>query len=178
MQFRRVSCEGGFKCRDVAEPDQIQKCRGLCLNSDFGSDNISINSNSLPTTLTVDPFLNNDIIHLLLPSTATAKNIEDNRPDFSIEDKIQPESLKIMEMQFVTVDPLNSSDIVSNDIEVSDEANQGHTYKKMSVHIGEDAALFLAKINVQSDQPGEPSLDVSKIKPTFKWKIGLWTRVS
>jgi hypothetical protein len=50
----------------------------------------------------------------------------------------------------------------------------------MSIHLGDDAALFLAKIQVQSDQPNDESkasIDVSKIKPTFKWKIGLWTRV-
>lgn len=52
----------------------------------------------------------------------------------------------------------------------------------MSIHLGDDAALFLAKIKGQSDQPNydqphKASVDVSKIKPTFKWKIGLWTRV-
>lgn len=86
-----------------------------------------------------------------------------------------------MDMQFVNADPTNSlPDINSNDVELSDDAlaNQGHSYKKMSIHIGEDAALFLAKVNVQSDQPGEASIDVSKIRPTFKWRIGLWTRVT
>jgi hypothetical protein len=52
----------------------------------------------------------------------------------------------------------------------------------MSIHLGDDAALFLAKIKGQSDQPNydqphKASVDVSKIKPTFKWEIGLWTRV-
>jgi hypothetical protein len=54
----------------------------------------------------------------------------------------------------------------------------------MSIHIGQDAADFLAKIQyhppaIQSDQPVDLSLfDVSKMKPSFKWKIGLWTKVS
>lgn len=185
VQFRRVSCEGGYKCRDALEPEQIQTCRGHCQSTELATENANNASNSSDPTITTlvplaEPEINNDIINLLLPSsTPTTKNVEKKRPDFYVDDKIQPENLKIMEMQIVTASPSALPDINSNDVELSDEAlaNQRHSYKKMSVHIGEDAALYLAKINVQSDQPGEPSIDVSKIKPAFKWKIGLWTRV-
>lgn len=121
----------------------------------------------------------NLLIPSAVPSTVGVSN--DRRPDFYVEDKILPENLKIMEMQVVTANPLASArpELDTNDVELADEAYLGHSYKKMSIHIGDDAALFLAKIQVQSDQPNDSksSIDVSKIKPTFKWKIGLWTRV-
>lgn len=141
-----------------------------------------IDSNSTSDPLIphlIEPEINNEILNLLIPSTVP-NNIgadSDRRPDSYVEDKIQPENLKVMEMQIVTADPLLARpELDSNDVELADEAYQGHSYKKMSIHIGDDAALFLAKIQVQSDQP-EASIDVSKIKPSFKWKIGLWTRV-
>lgn len=135
----------------------------------------------------IEPEINNEILNLLIPSTVSNNEgmATQSRPEFYVEDKIQPQNLKVMEMQIVTADPMASTllpgtEVESNDIELADEAYQGHSYKKMSIHIGEDAALFLAKIQVQSDQPADSpaSIDVSKIKPTFKWKIGLWTRVS
>lgn len=127
----------------------------------------------------IEPEINNEILNLLIPSTVPNAD-NDRRPDSYVEDKILPENLKVMEMQIVTADPLLSRpELDTNDVELADEAYQGHSYKKMSIHIGEDAALFLTKIQVQSDQPEEPqtSIDVSKMKPSFKWKIGLWTRV-
>lgn len=181
-----------MKCRDLLEPESIQKCRGLCLNAELSGDALNVtleNDRSIDPLLGASPHLmepdiNNDMLNLLIPSAlpSTVGVANDRRPDFYIEDKIQPENLKVMEMQIVTADPLGSArpELDTNDVELADEAFQGgHSYKKMSIHIGEDAALFLAKIQVQSDQPDESkaSIDVSKIKPTFKWKIGLWTRV-
>lgn len=136
----------------------------------------------------IEPEINNEILNLLIPSTVPNNEgiTSEKRPEFYVEDKIQPENLKVMEMQIINADPMASNqssrpELETNDIELSDQAYEpGHSYKKMSIHIGDDAALFLAKIQVQSDQPDEShhhSIDVSKIKPTFKWKIGLWTRV-
>lgn len=138
-----------------------------------------------PSPHLIEPEINNEILNLLLPSTVPSTDgaTSERRPTFYVEDKIQPENLKVMEMEIVTSDPLASSsmpELDNNNIELADESYQGHSYKKMSIHIGEDAALFLAKIQVQSDQPDEShaaAIDVSKIKPSFKWKIGLWTRV-
>lgn len=195
VQFRRVSCDGGLKCRDQLEPESIQKCRGQCLNTDLNLDlfNASSEHNTSDPSLVkphlIEPEINNEILNLLVPSTVPVeKEVDaDRRPEFYVEDKILPENLKVMEMEIVTIGPLPSTsqssqpEMETNDIELADEAYQasGHGYKKMSIHIGEDAALFLAKIQVQSDQPGESgtSIDVSKIKPSFQWKIGLWTRV-
>ena len=180
-----------MKCRDLLEPESIQKCRGLCLNAEFSGDalNGTFENNRTSDILLgssphfIEPDINNEILNLLIPSAvpSTVGATSERRPDFYVEDKIQPDNLKVMEMQIVTANPLGSTrpELDTNDVELSDEAFQGHGYKKMSIHIGDDAALFLAKIQVQSDQPDESkaSIDVSKIKPTFKWKIGLWTRV-
>lgn len=163
-----------MKCRDQLEPESIQKCRGLCLNGDMRLDNVTTNGDVLVTETSSSPQLdsdiNNEILNLLIPS-------DPGRPDSFVEDKIQPDNLKVVEMQLVTDHPL----VDSNDIEQADEAYQmSHAQKKMSIHIGEDAANFLAKL--QADQPtdhhDESSVDLSKIKPSFKWKIGLWTRVT
>uniref|UniRef100_A0A0P5WCA6 A disintegrin and metalloproteinase with thrombospondin motifs n=3 Tax=Daphnia magna TaxID=35525 RepID=A0A0P5WCA6_9CRUS len=191
VQFRRVFCDGGLKCRDLLEPESIQKCRGLCLNAEISGDTFNsttdVNTTSNPQTASphlIEPEINNEILNLLIPSAvpSTVGVSNDRRPDFYVEDKILPENLKIMEMQVVTANPLASArpELDTNDVELADEAYLGHSYKKMSIHIGDDAALFLAKIQVQSDQPNDSksSIDVSKIKPTFKWKIGLWTRCS
>jgi hypothetical protein len=179
-----------LKCRDLLEPESIQKCRGLCLNADWSGDahnGTSENNKTSDPLLSphlIEPDINNEILNLLIPSAvpSTVGVANERRPDFYVEDKIQPENLKVMEMQIVTADPLGSTrpELDTNDVELADEAFQGHSYKKMSIHLGDDAALFLAKIQVQSDQPNDESkasIDVSKIKPTFKWKIGLWTRV-
>lgn len=184
-----------MKCRDQFEPESIQKCRGQCINSDLNlaifNASASVSNDSDLTAAKphlIEPEINNEILNLLVPSKAVANPLTDGdrRPDFYVEDKIQPEDLKVMEMEIVTNEPIASTsqplltDLDTNDIELSDEAYQGgHSYKKMSIHIGEDAALFLAKIQVQSDQPDESQspIDVTKIKPTFQWKIGLWTKV-
>lgn len=170
-----------MKCRDVLEPESIQKCRGLCLNVDVRNENLNnITSEDLfgettiapITTGQIEPEINNDILNMLLTS-------EPSRPNSFIEDKIQPDSLKVIEMKLMTKDLPDS-----NDIEQADEAYKlAHTPKKMAIHIGEDAANFLAKL--QADQPDhhhqhqhqQDTVDLSKMKPSFKWKIGLWTRV-
>lgn len=190
VQFRRVFCDGGLKCRDQLEPESIQKCRGLCLNAEMSGDifdsTTDLNRTSnLQTTSPhlIEPDINNEILNLLIPSAVpgTVSVSNDRRPDFYVEDKLLPENLKIMEMEVVTANLQASArpQLDTNDVELADEAYHGQSYKKMSIHIGDDAALFLAKIQLQSDQPdySKNSIDVSKIKPTFKWKIGLWTRV-
>ena len=172
-----------MKCRDQLEPESIQKCRGLCLNAELGAAENETTTNetsvdletTLPPPHQLEPDINNEIINLLLPSSTDVDS--ERRPDTFVEDKIQPDALKVLEMQLVTADP-SSSLIDSNAIE---QADQPATFKKMAIHIGDDAANFLAKL--QADQPAAeappPSLvDLSKMKPTFKWKIGLWTRVS
>lgn len=184
-----------MKCRDQFEPESIQKCRGQCINSDLNlaifNASASVSNDSDLTAAKphlIEPEINNEILNLLVPSKAVSNPLTDGdrRPDFYVEDKIQPEDLKVMEMEIVTNEPIASTsqplltDLDTNDIELSDEAYQGgNSYKKMSIHIGEDAALFLAKIQVQSDQPdaSQSPIDVTKIKPTFQWKIGLWTKV-
>lgn len=116
--------------------------------------------------------INNEILNLLLPSSST----DEVRPDTFVEDKIQPDSLKVMEMQFVTDDPLDS-----NTIDEHQPADHHPPYK-MAVHVGEDAANFLAKLhppsNISTDDEPSSTVDLSKMRPTFKWKIGLWTRCS
>ena len=185
VQFRRVSCEGGegIKCRDAIEPESIQKCRGFCLNSLEPTNN----NDSLLLLLKPESEVDNEIFASLPGSSSSALLTtpiyyeESPRPDFSVSDKIQPDSLQVMEMEIVT-NP--TDDLLSNDVEAPLSDEPLHVYKKMSIHIGQDAADFLAKIQyhppaIQSDQPVDASLfDVSKMKPSFKWKIGLWTKVS
>ena len=180
-----MSCEGGegIKCRDALEPESIQKCRGLCLNSIEANNNN--NNDSLLLLLQPESDVNNEIFASLpgssssLPPTPRSDE-ESSRPNTTVSDKIQPDNLQVMEMEYVT-NPTN--DFLSNEVEPPLSDEPVHVYKKMSIHIGQEAADFLAKIQhhppaIQADQPADLSpIDVSKMKPNFKWKIGLWTKV-
>ena len=129
-----------------------------------------------------EPEVNNEILNLLVPAMEKKKvETEERRPDFYVEDKVAPDQIQVVEMQPVDVgdvgQPQGGADLDSNDIALADQAPTGFhppTAKKMSIHIGEDAVLFLNKVHETADPTW---IDVSKIKPTFKWKIGQWTRV-
>ena len=107
----------------------------------------------------------------------------DKRPDYFVEDTVQVDGIQVMEMIPVTDLPSNAID--SNNIIQSDEGLPAAktTARKMSIHIGEDAMVFLNQIQNQvkiDHHPlttTPPLLDVSKMVPTFKWKIGIWSKV-
>lgn len=165
VQFRRVSCLGGMKCRDASEPESIQQCRNAC--ADW----------STPTPEITNDILDNDILAEKEEEEAKKEEAEEEkRPDYMVEDKLSVDDIQVVEMQNVTVDP---ADMDSNDIKLSDEGFKSNSNaKKMSIHVGEDAIHFLETLqkldNVDDDQQ---AIDVSKIKPDFNWKIGLWTKV-
>ena len=156
-----------MKCRDIFEPESVQKCRGSC-------DVASGSANNSDSRLHFEPEINNEILNLLLQ--ANQKDVNYKRADYYVEDKLKVDDIKVVQMENVTVD--------SNDIELSDEGFRvGGTggvavVKKMSFHVGEDAVNLLSKIQAGGDEEDEGKVvDVAKIKPTFKWKIGSWTRV-
>ena len=222
VQFRRVSCVGGMKCRDAQEPESIQQCRSGCANSSTFTP-LSNSTDVLPQPqgdeITND-IINNEIETIVGDGDKSQdkqqgkqpqeqeeqeqekqhlehqqqlqeqeqeqeqkqkqekETIEDGdrekRPDYSVEDVVDVDHLQVMEMQNVTFDP---SEMDSNDIELSDEGFKSSlNVKKMSIHLGEDAVNFLQSLQPPDDD-GQ-SIDVSKIKPQFNWKIGLWTKVS
>ena len=174
-----------MKCRDALEPETIRKCRGPCDGAD-GRDGNDDGGGGGGVGVSVggvaEPEINNEIIDLLVPAVepkkspksaaggegpeAPASGESQRRPDVHVEDKVAADRIQVVEMQ-----PLDDS----NDIALSDAPTSATASKKMSVHVGEDAVLFLDRL-AAARHPAD-TIDVAKIKPTFKWKIGQWTRV-
>merc|ERR1712136_506795 len=71
VQFRRVSCLGGMKCRDASEPESIQQCRNAC--ADW----------STPTPEITNDILDNDILAEKEEEQAKKEEAEEEkRPDY------------------------------------------------------------------------------------------------
>ena len=165
-----------MKCRDAFEPESIQQCRNACAGW------------SPPTPEIANDILDNDIVaekekvkveeeeeEEEKEEEVTEKTEEEKRPDYAVEDKVSVDDIQVLEMQNVTVDPIEMD---SNDIELSDEGF--NIVKKMSIHVGEDAIHFLETLRKTDEVDADVddvAIDVSKIKPNFNWKIGLWTKV-
>lgn len=108
-QIPVVFCDGGLKCRDLLEPEFIHKCRGLCLDADCSVDanNATSENNKTSDPLwsphSIEPDINNETFNLLIPAAvpSTVGVANERRPDFYVEDKIQQENLKVIEMQII-----------------------------------------------------------------------------
>lgn len=154
-----------MKCRDASEPESIQQCRNTCADWSTSAPEIT------------NDIIDNDIVaEKEKVKEAGEVKEEEKRPDYAVEDKVSIDDIQVVEMQNVTGDP---TEMDSNDIELSDEGFKSNSNaKKMSVHVGEDAIRFLEALRKTDDiNDDQQAIDVSKIKPNFNWKIGLWTKV-